>query len=193
MNQRPGFMLYFELSPALETLDDRAAGRLLKALMAYAQYGELRELDGMESLAFLLMRGRIDRDAETYREKCRKNAYNAYAAAARRRGELPLEYEDWVDGHSCANACERMPTITTTTDTTTDPDPSPDTDPNTKSMLISNPAPNPAPAADRRAGAARTRSDDTGWVLDYLEQRGRNRGAKGGTQCQTTQRSCRSS
>ena len=151
MNQRPGFMLYFELSPALETLDDRAAGRLLKALMAYAQYGELRELDGMESLAFLLMRGRIDRDAETYREKCRKNAYAVYVRDVRRAGGEPLEYEDWV-----SNDIERYPTTTTT------PTATPNT--NTKSISI--------PAAAQPSGSSHPPAvnGDTAWVVPFLEQ-----------------------
>ena len=202
MTDRPGFMLYFELSPALETLEDAAAGRLLKALMAYAQHGEVRDLTGTESFAFMMMRGRMDRDAEAYREKCRKSAYSAYVREARRRGGVPLTYGDWLsfDIDRCrtmSDDVERYPTITTTTDPTTEPTPdadaSPNTSPNTKSILISNtspiaapypnaaPASNAAPDPDRRSDTAQTQSSDTGWVLDYLNQRDRNRQAKGGT------------
>ena len=115
MKQRPGFMLYFELVPALGTMEDTEAGKLLKALMAYARYGEVQELTGIAAFAFEIVRPRIDRDNEAYQEKCRKSAYAAYSGAARRRGETPVEYEDW-DG---ADACGRMPTTTTTTTATT--------------------------------------------------------------------------
>lgn len=106
MNPRPGFMLYFELAPALSAMDDREAGLLFKALMAYAQYGEVRELTGLAAFAFEVVRPRIDRDAEAYREKCRKNAYNAYLRVAKLRGENPVDYEDW-DG---AVGSDRYPT-----------------------------------------------------------------------------------
>lgn len=95
MKQRPGFMLYFELVPALSSMEDAEAGTLFKALMAYAQYGEVRDLTGLAAFAFEVMRGRIDQDAENYAEKCRKNAYAAYVREAQRRGETPLEYEVW--------------------------------------------------------------------------------------------------
>ena len=106
MNPRPGFMLYFELVPALSSMDDREAGLLFEALMAYAQYGEAQPLTGLPAFAFEVVRPRIDRDAENYAEKCRKNAYAAYAGAARRRGETPPDYADWTG----ADAGERIPT-----------------------------------------------------------------------------------
>ena len=94
MKQRPGFMLYFELVDPLCTMGDAEAGKLFKALMAYAQCGEVRELQGVGDFAFRLMRERIDRDAEAYAERCRKNAYYSYLNSAKRRGELPMEYEE---------------------------------------------------------------------------------------------------
>ena len=81
-------MLYFELEPTLSLLNYEEAGRLLKALMAYAQHGELKDLSESETVAFRMMRGRMDRDAEAYWHKCRKNAYNADVSVAKRRGEL---------------------------------------------------------------------------------------------------------
>lgn len=95
MKQRPGFMLYFELVGALSSMEDADAGKLLKALMAYAQYGEVQELTGLAAFAFEVVRPRIDRDNEVYQEKCRKNAYYSYVSAAKRRGETPVEYEEW--------------------------------------------------------------------------------------------------
>ena len=96
MTERPGFMLYFDLVDALQSLDDVQAGQLFKALMAYAQYGEVRELTGLADFAFRFARPRIDRDAEIYQEKCRKTAYAAYVRESRRSGSFPLEYEAWL-------------------------------------------------------------------------------------------------
>ena len=109
MTERPGFMLYFDLMPALDLLKDEEAGRLFRALMAYGQYGELKELSGSEAVAFQMLRPRMDRDRAAYAEKCLKNTYATYVREIRRQGGVPLEYEDWV-----SNDIERYPTITVT-------------------------------------------------------------------------------
>ena len=95
MTERPGFMLYFDLMPALDLLKDEEAGRLFRALMAYGQYGELQELSGSEAVAFQMLRPRMDRDRAAYAEKCLKNTYATYVREIRRQGGVPLEYEDW--------------------------------------------------------------------------------------------------
>lgn len=116
VKERPGFMLYFELVPALSTMDDVEAGLLFKALMAYAQYGEVRPLTGLSAFAFQVIRPRIDKDAENYAEKCRKSAYAAYVRDTQRRQETPLEYEVWCS--QLSDDIGRYPTTTTTTTTT---------------------------------------------------------------------------
>ena len=116
MKERPGFMLYFDLVDALSSMEDTEAGALFKALMAYARYGEVQELTGLAAFAFEVVRGRIDRDAEAYAEKCRKNAYAVYVREAQRRQEPPMEYEIWCS--QVSGDIERYPTTTTTTTTT---------------------------------------------------------------------------
>lgn len=164
MKERPGFMLYFEVADALSSMADAEAGQLLKALIAYARWGEVREMTGMAAFAFEMMRGRMDRDAEAYREKCRKNAYNAYTGAARHRGETPMAYENWME----ALACERMPT--TTTNTTSNTTAISDTDRKPPDVGLST-----------GFSTKDCRDDDTAWVLEYLEER--KRSGKGGAEC----------
>lgn len=155
-------MLYFELVPALSMLDDGDAGALFKALMAYAQYGEVRDLTGSAEIAFQMMRGRIDRDSAAYQEKCRKSAYAAYVRDTQRQGEIPLEYEAWCSRSS--DDIGRYPTTTTNT--------IPNTVSNTNAVSNTtaiqrqpNRSSAPPPAAD----------SDTSWVLPYLEERNQNR------------------
>ena len=162
MTERPGFMLYFEVLPALDILNDEEAGRLFRALIAYGQYGEVRDLSGSEAVAFQMLRGRMDRDAEAYREKCRKNTYNAYVRLSKQRGAQPVEYEDWertiVD--------DRQPTTNATPNTTG----------------ISNPERKPSGAGastELSTGfsteGAQKEEADTAWVLPYLEEWKQNR------------------
>lgn len=95
MAERPGFMLYFDTTPALDRLSDVEAGQLFKALLHYAQFGEVPTLDGLAGFAFDLLRPRLDRDRQAYRERCEKNRYVAYSREAKRRGEEPADFETW--------------------------------------------------------------------------------------------------
>lgn len=112
---RPGVMLYFEFCRAMAQLSDADAGRLIKGLMEYAEYGVVPELDAPLAFAWAMIKPRIDADAEHYAEICEKNA-----ARARKRWE-----------RLNADAFQRMPadaadansTTTPTTTTTTTPAP----------------------------------------------------------------------
>ena len=121
MSERPGFMLYFDTAPAFERLGDADAGKLIKALLSYSATGELLPLDGMASLAFDLIRPKLDRDAAKYEEKVMKRRYAGYSKACRDKGEEPLDFASWLEYQGeqlLANACTCMPTVTTTTVTT---------------------------------------------------------------------------
>ena len=120
MAERPGFMIYFDTAPAFERLDDADAGRLIKALLSYSSMGELLPLDGMASLAFDLIRPKLDRDAEKYVEKIQKRKYAGYSKACRDRGEEPLDLDSWLEGqneqvHASATATAASTTATATT------------------------------------------------------------------------------
>lgn len=95
MAERPGFMFYFDTTPALDRLSDVEAGQLFRALLHYAQFGELPTLDGLAGFAFDLLRPRLDRDRQSYEDRCEKNRYTAYAREAKRRGEEPVDFETW--------------------------------------------------------------------------------------------------
>ena len=95
MADRPGFLVYFDITPALYRLSDVEAGQLFKALLHYAQSGDVPALDGLAGFAFDLLRPRLDRDRQAYRERCERNRYVAYSREAKRRGEEPADFEAW--------------------------------------------------------------------------------------------------
>lgn len=79
------FAVYIEHCSAVDCLDDAMAGRLFKALFAYAADGTEPEWEDRALTAvFMMFRSQIDRNADAYREKCVKNAANAS-----RRGKPP--------------------------------------------------------------------------------------------------------
>lgn len=72
------FAVYIEHRSAVDCLDDAMAGRLFKALFAYASDGTEPEWgDKALTAVFKMFKSQVDRNAEAYREKCAKNAANA--------------------------------------------------------------------------------------------------------------------
>lgn len=72
------FAMYIEHRSAVDCLDDAMAGRLFKALFAYAADGAEPEWEDKALTAvFKMFKSQVDRNAEAYREKCAKNAANA--------------------------------------------------------------------------------------------------------------------
>ena len=71
MMKKPGIMLYFELMPCLQRLDDAQKGRLLWGMLAYGRDGEEPDFDSDEALAMAwpFVRLRLDQDEERYLKK----------------------------------------------------------------------------------------------------------------------------
>ena len=54
---RPGVMIYFEsVRPALSRLDNEQCGALFRAIIDYAEYGAVSDLEPMTGMAFDLLR-----------------------------------------------------------------------------------------------------------------------------------------
>ena len=120
--ERPGVMIYFDLRPSLKRLSNEEKGALFEAMMDYAQYGILPQLEGMTGVAWDFIQPRIDRDAERYEEMVELKR-----RAARKRWDkqedAPQAEEDQpgsMQVHAGAfSAMQTMPTTTSTTKTTT--------------------------------------------------------------------------
>lgn len=71
---RAYFIVYFSSRRVLQKLDDARRGRVLLALMDYAEKGnEPQGLDDSESIAFESLRTGIDGDRLRYEERCKTN------------------------------------------------------------------------------------------------------------------------
>ena len=93
---RPGVMIYFEsVRPALSRLDNEQCGALFRAIIDYAEYGAVSDLEPMTGMAFDLLRPKIDRDAEKYEESREQRQHAVYVREAKRRGEEPLRLSEW--------------------------------------------------------------------------------------------------
>lgn len=96
MSERPGFMVYFsDVEPILHRFSDKELGEFFRALVCYAKNGEVRPVEGMVSLAFDMVRPKLDRDLEAYRSKCERNRYAAFSREEKRRGNEVPTFEEW--------------------------------------------------------------------------------------------------
>lgn len=82
--------VYHDLSDTLALMDDAAAGRLFKAVLAYSKTREMPAIDGAELLVFSMLRGQIDRDADAYDEKAMRGRENGA------RGGRPAKTESVI-------------------------------------------------------------------------------------------------
>lgn len=93
---RPGVMLYFDsVRPALNRLDDTQCGRLFRAVVDYAEYGVVPELDPLVGMVFDLLVPKIDRDAERYEESREQRQYAVYCREKQKAGEPCMKIAEW--------------------------------------------------------------------------------------------------
>ena len=71
----PYVKLFRDASETIDLLSDAEAGRLLKALMHYAN-DQQETLPGQEKLVFAMLRAQMDRDAAAYEAYCEKQREN---------------------------------------------------------------------------------------------------------------------
>lgn len=65
----PGYMTYREAALIFSLMPDAEAAQAIKATVNYYLRGEEPELSGTPAQVFEIMRGSIDRDAETYKAR----------------------------------------------------------------------------------------------------------------------------
>lgn len=71
----PYIKVFRDMTDTIDLLADEEAGRLLKAILHYAN-GQAVELPGQERLIFAMMKTQMDRDEESYRLTCEKRREN---------------------------------------------------------------------------------------------------------------------
>lgn len=77
MAEHNSFLVYKDNSPLVENCTDEQAGKLFKALFAFACYGEELDTDDRMLKGFYtVFRNAIVRDDAKYQERCRKNQEN---------------------------------------------------------------------------------------------------------------------
>ena len=68
--------LYISYLESLAPFSDDEIGRIVKAMLTYAETGEVPQFDGNERFIWPTLKAQIDRDETAYQERCEKNRAN---------------------------------------------------------------------------------------------------------------------
>ena len=96
MQNKPGIMIYFDVIETVNRLSDQNAGRLFRAILEYGMTRRVPELPEKLFLIWPLVQMRLDNDDQRYYRVTLKRRYAAYARWTKEKGQIPLEYEQWL-------------------------------------------------------------------------------------------------
>lgn len=93
--KKGSFIMYVDNRQQFEMISDEQAGKLIKALLSYADTGEkMQTEDGMLQMAFSFLSGVMDRDAKKYNETCERRAENAKKRWEQKQKEQETKAQD---------------------------------------------------------------------------------------------------
>lgn len=95
---KPGVMLYFDdMNAILDYMDDQKFGSLMRAIIEYAQFGELPkdDADAVVKVTIGMLKSKIDRDTEKYRKSAEQKKYAVYVREATKTGTTAMSIEEW--------------------------------------------------------------------------------------------------
>lgn len=70
------FLIYYEYEEQLSILSDEELGQLIRAIFKYEKNNEIPKFSGVLQIAFLFIKGNLDRDREKYDKRCETSANN---------------------------------------------------------------------------------------------------------------------
>ncbi len=122
---KPGVMFYFDVRPCIKRLDISEKGRLFEAILDYAEFGTVPDLDGALGVAWDFIQPKLDRDAGRYDRQVEQKQYAVFAREVRKKGGTPVPFDEWksmsdTERNRLVSAdTERYPTSTINLQTTT--------------------------------------------------------------------------
>ena len=127
-NGKESFVLHLEDFEDFEELKDAEAGKLIKAILAYASTGVLPENLGVRaSTMFRYIRRHLDRDKARYEETCRKRAESGKLGGRPRKQED--EKQNKAKKAKGFSEKQKNPDIDPDPERDPDPEPEPERDP----------------------------------------------------------------
>ena len=84
---RAYFQVYFSYEEPLKSLTYEQIGKIFMAMFQYEKTKEKPELDPVSDMAFYFIRSQMDRDRQTYEEKCERSRQNGMKGGRPRKSE----------------------------------------------------------------------------------------------------------
>lgn len=84
---RAYFQVYFSYEEPLKSLSYEQIGKIFMAMFQYEKTKEKPELDPVSDMAFYFIRSQMDRDRQTYEEKCERSRQNGMKGGRPRKSE----------------------------------------------------------------------------------------------------------
>lgn len=88
---RAYFQVYFSYEEPLKSLTYEQIGKIFMAMFQYEKTKEKPELDQVSDMAFYFIRSQMDRDRQTYEEKCERSRQNGMKGGRPRKTQGFLE------------------------------------------------------------------------------------------------------
>lgn len=136
-------LLFIDQRAAIDYLSDDDAGRLFKAIYAYADEGGMPDFNGPMMSLFTVIRTQIDRSNEAYKAKCERNRTNSMKRKSM-QGRSMATSMDNERKPSLSTDNDRCPPITTVIhpnpnlNPNPDPIPKPDIDDGADTLIIND-------------------------------------------------------
>lgn len=110
MTDRPGIVIYFELSEALQDFSDEEAGMIFRAMLLYGQTGAAPDFsDRALRTLWRNVQQKIDRDAARYQDQVAARKYAVFVREWKRHHEdEPMSFEAWKQQNDQAISNDRF-------------------------------------------------------------------------------------
>lgn len=92
---KPGVMFYFDVRPCIKRLDINEKGRLFEAILDYAEFGIVPDLDGALGVAWDFIQPKLDRDADRYDKQLEQKQYAVFSREVRKNGGNQVSFDEW--------------------------------------------------------------------------------------------------
>lgn len=87
--------LYISYLESLAPFSDDEIGRMVKAMLTYAETGEVPQFDGNERFIWPTLKAQIDRDEAAYQERCEKNRANGAKGGRPPKNQSVIPETEW--------------------------------------------------------------------------------------------------
>lgn len=94
---KPGIMFYFDVRPCIKRLTLEEKGRLFEAILDYAEFGAVPDIDGALGVAWDFIQPKIDRDGEHMTSKLSKNSMRR--SHVKSRSKVRIRFPSMIGKH----------------------------------------------------------------------------------------------